>query len=179
MFYFIDPKVKPNSLQLGFSLIELLVVLALLAIITGLAAPNFTESVKNNLLSSQSSQFNSLIQYSRSQAMMNASTVFVRSKDGSDNWVGKEIISWRDLDGDNTFDNNEILKTYKSKPSISLDVLIGGVKQTEVSFSGLGLLNSAQNLEVSFCDNRTGEKGFTLTVLASGVSAINDKADCS
>jgi hypothetical protein len=53
------------------------------------------------------------------------------------------------------------------------------VAQSEVSFSGLGLLNSSQNIQMSLCDSRTGEKGYTLTVLASGVSAINDKVDCS
>jgi type IV fimbrial biogenesis protein FimT len=163
----------------GFTLLELMVVLSILAIITGLAAPSFTNSVKNNALLSQSTELKNLIQFSRSQAMMNASTVIVQTRDGTNAWNGKEIIAWRDVDNDSVIDDAEVIRSYKTNASISLDVLVGAVAQSEVSFSGLGLLNSSQNIQMSLCDSRTGEKGYTLTVLASGVSAINDKVDCS
>jgi type IV fimbrial biogenesis protein FimT len=53
---------------LGFSLIELLVVVAIAAILLGIGVPNFSRLVVNNRLDTTTNDFMSALQYARSEA---------------------------------------------------------------------------------------------------------------
>jgi type IV fimbrial biogenesis protein FimT len=60
--------VMPNSSQRGFTLIELMVVVALVAIILALAAPSFTGTLARKRMEGVASELATDIQYARSEA---------------------------------------------------------------------------------------------------------------
>lgn len=54
----------------GFTLIELIVVIALLAIVAAMAMPNFIQFIRNNQVQSKTDELVSFLQYARSQALV-------------------------------------------------------------------------------------------------------------
>ncbi|MBA1261399.1 GspH/FimT family pseudopilin [Stutzerimonas stutzeri] len=67
----------------GFTLVELLIVLALLAIAAGIAMPNFARLVANNQIEAQAQTLNSLLQFARSQAVVRRTSIAL-SNDAND-----------------------------------------------------------------------------------------------
>lgn len=53
----------------GFTLIELMIIIALLAIIISIAVPNFTQFVRNNNVQAKADELNSFLHYARAQAI--------------------------------------------------------------------------------------------------------------
>lgn len=58
-----------NKTQSGFTLIELMIVIALLTLIVSIALPNFNQLVASNRLQAQADQIEGLLQYARNQAI--------------------------------------------------------------------------------------------------------------
>lgn len=61
--------VAPRQLLTGFSLIELMVVIAIVAIMAGLAAPSFTDMLRRNRLSAAASALQVSLSLARSEAV--------------------------------------------------------------------------------------------------------------
>jgi type IV fimbrial biogenesis protein FimT len=82
----------------GFTLIEMMVVIALIAIMATVAVPNFTIMVKNNRLTSQANSLIAAVNLARSEAIKrNSNIVICRSADGancasSDGWEQGWIV---------------------------------------------------------------------------------------
>lgn len=68
----------------GFTLVELMIVIALLAIIAFIAVPNFTNLIRDNRIQSQAEELNSLLQYARSEAVIRkvSTTVTINTDSG-------------------------------------------------------------------------------------------------
>lgn len=61
----------------GFTLVELMIVVALVAITATIAVPNFNNLIQNNRVQSQAEDLNALFQYARSESAIRKRSVTV------------------------------------------------------------------------------------------------------
>ena len=99
--------------QNGFTLLELLVTIAITAIIVALAAPSFTDVFDDNVLLTQTNQFATAINVARSEAVKRNGRVLICKRTGNQcatsnatNWEDGWII-FADADNDNAVDSGE------------------------------------------------------------------------
>lgn len=106
----------------GFTLIELMVAVTILAVLAALAAPSFNEAILGNKLASYANSFVASAQLARSEAIKrNATVVMCRSADGascagSGGWQQGWIL-WRDADNDDTVDADEVIQRQQALSS--------------------------------------------------------------
>ena len=95
------PSAPPQSAS-GFSLIEMMVVVSLMAILAGLAAPSFTGMIESYQVASARDNLLSTLQFARTEAIRTGQPITVRRRADcpSNNW-GCGWIVFRDTNGDN------------------------------------------------------------------------------
>ena len=98
----------------GFTLIELMVTIAVAAVLLALAQPSFTALINSNRLAAQSNELVAGLQEARIEALRaNRRVTVCRSSNGTTcdaaagNWTG--WISFVDTDGDQVVDDGETL----------------------------------------------------------------------
>ena len=149
---------KYKGRESGFTLLELLVTIAIFAIVVALAAPNFMGSLQTGRLKSTSNGFHKLLKYSRAEAIRtgknvaiisNASGFSARTTDATPIDIRRAVI------GSGVVFNTTVT---------NLQFDNRGFVQSTVPTAGLRIF--------TFCDNRVKEEGYRVTVLESGLSVI-------
>lgn len=151
--------------QRGFTLIEMLVVLAIAAILVMLAAPSFKRLIQSNSMASGVNTFLSDLRYARSESVrLGGGIVMCRSDDpeaatpacntgtgpNANGWVSGWIV-FHDLNTNADIDANEPLLRVQA-PIKSLDsILEAGGASTKFRFTATGrLADSGSATEVKF-----------------------------
>lgn len=91
----------------GFTLVELLVTLAVLGVIVGMAVPSFSEMLRSNHAQLQSGLLAKTFNYARSEAIKRGSAVRVSALSNGNWHLGWRV--WVDRNGNNSFDQGELL----------------------------------------------------------------------
>jgi type IV fimbrial biogenesis protein FimT len=164
-----------NRSQRGFTLIELMVTILLLAILLGFAVPSFRSLIQNNRLTTHANDFITSMNYARSEAVKRGVQVSVTATDTSDNadeW-GSGWTVWIDQDADGVLDAGEEIGTVQGfGDDTTLDSTNDiGVYQYIADGTQTGVGGDVLNL----CDSsRTGETGRQIRVAVNGrVSVFN------
>lgn len=172
----------------GFTLVELMVVLAVVAILLGVAGPYFTEYIKNNRISGQSNSFHSALMLARSEALARITRVTACSSSNgtscaSGGWEQGWIV-FVDSDNDAVVDGGETIlrvdqvltggNTLRGESSVASYVSYVGDGSTMTTGGGI----QAGTLVV--CDDR----GFTsdaraIIISATGRARVTDATDSS
>lgn len=104
----------------GFTLIELMVAVSVLAIVLGIGVPGFQELIQNNRITTQANEFVAALNFARSEAIKRGIRITLcRSSDGSNcsdsgNWDQGWIV-FVDTNNNASVDGGEpILKVYSS-----------------------------------------------------------------
>ncbi|ASL01036.1 MULTISPECIES: GspH/FimT family pseudopilin [Xanthomonas] len=103
--------------QLGFSLIEMMVTIIVLAIVMAIAFPNFTALINSNRLSAAANELSASLQLARSEAVRsNASVTLCPSNDGATCANGGNWARWIVLRG------TEVLRVSEVRPQLQVSV---------------------------------------------------------
>lgn len=138
----------------GFTLLEVMVVVAIVAILTTLAGPSFVSLVQSNAVSSNVNTFMADIRFARSEAVRRGGAVIMcRSDDpeaaapacgtgsgpGTNGWVSGWLI-FEDRDGSLTRNAGDELLRVQS-PITNLDSIVEA-SSTKFQFTALGRMKS-------------------------------------
>jgi type IV fimbrial biogenesis protein FimT len=154
----------------GFTLIELMIVLALLGVLSAVAIPNFSEMMANNRIRTNTNTFIGAFSYARSEAVGRGSSVRVSSLSGTGAW-DSGLRVWQDTDGDNAYDAGEELRQISAFTSNTITATL-----SDFEFSPTGQVDNSDTFEV--CDSRTGETGRTITLLGGGGMTVSNSSSC-
>lgn len=175
---------KSLLLLKGFTLLELLVTIAIAAVIMGIAVPGFMTAIKNNRLTATVNDFVAALNIARSEAVKRGYRVSVCvSSDGAT--CAAAGVSWdqgwlvfADANNNNTFDAAEAppLKVFAGVSGRQITIVGSTVVQSRVTYSqtGQGVIPVGAKV-IKFCDDRMGNFGKTITfnTLGRGVIAAN------
>jgi len=137
----------------GFTLIELMIVLSVLAILIAAAVPNYNDFVKNQRVKTASFEFFSSLVLARSEALTRNSTVTVAATSGTTNWAA----GWEVRAG------ATVLRKQESLPNI----VIAGTTST-LSYTGTGRVPGAGAIEIEISATGAGITPRCITVDLSG-----------
>jgi type IV fimbrial biogenesis protein FimT len=144
--------------QRGFTLVELMVVVAIAAVLIAMAVPSFTGLIKSNQVSSAVNTFLSDVRFARSEAIKRGGSVVICRSDSPEatspvcstsgnaangnGWVSGWVI-FQDLNNDGTIDAGEPI--LRLQPAItSVDVMTEGAAtpRAKAVFTATGRLQA-------------------------------------
>tara|TARA_R110002050_G_scaffold1244_4_gene8634 strand:+ start:67867 stop:68529 length:663 start_codon:yes stop_codon:yes gene_type:complete len=101
-----DSMTKSQMKMVGFTLIELMVTLAVLAVLAGIAAPSFMAMIRDNRITTQANNLVGSIQLARSEAAKRGVQITIRHNGATaNNWDNGWIV-FTDWDADGIYDDN-------------------------------------------------------------------------
>lgn len=174
----------------GFSLLELIVTVAILAIALGVAAPSLRDAVLNTRMTAQANDFMADLAVARSEAVKRSVSVFMCTSSNqttctSGSWANGWLIVL-DNDGDGAWEAGEatIVKAHEALSQGNTLTVTGAIagpgSVTYIPYHPSGMSTLA-NVVIAMCDMRTGtagrQKGRTITVNRTG-RAVVARRDC-
>lgn len=170
---------RPERSGAGFSLLELLIVISLLSILMGIAAPALSSFIKNDRLVAQINTLAGHLAHARSAAVTrHQSTILCASDDqatcSSNDWADGWIVF---VDVNNDADltvADEILSQYEGLPG---NVTLSSSMGSKVIYDGRGF---ATNTFGSFalCDDRGDEHMKSISIQRTGRVHHGGAASC-
>ncbi len=164
-----------NNTQSGFSLLELMAVLAIGSILAALALPSYRDLVKNNCLTTNTNALIAIFQQARSEAVKRKSTVTILSNTGTTDWAtfGWSVTINEDRNGNGVLDPGE---DYDGdgvlSPSAIMRFVELGCTNTIVGnntiqrYYSTGFIDAVARFDL--CDDRTGETGRRVAITITG-----------
>ena len=168
--------------QGGFTLLELMVTIAIAAIVLSVGVPSFRGVIMDNRLVSQANQIVTSIKIARSAAVrfQRNATVCASSNfdattpscSASNDWSNGWIV-WVDKDRDATTDANEVISVFG--PIHNASTLNSGAPSFTYDARGFATTGGG---DLTLCDNRTAETGRLIRVNAVGRTNVS-RQGCS
>ncbi|MCM0610988.1 GspH/FimT family pseudopilin [Marinobacter sediminum] len=171
----------------GFTLLELMITIVVLAVVASFAIPSFQETVLNNRLTAQINETSSLISYARSEASkLRAGVVTVcgstdsASCSGSAAWETGWVV-FRDIDGDRaleTADGDQLLKVRGALSGGNslrvVDLSSDSGNWVQFASNGFPVPSATGNASGTFiiCDDRGAARARATVVNVSGQTRL-------
>ena len=155
----------------GFTIIELMIGIAVLGIITAIAMPTLNQFLVKMRIDNEVSQLYRLVLSARNSAINMERNVTLCPLSGTNtctNAWGGELSVFIDLDNDNIFEpaNNEAL--LKVKPAIQNNDTLTYAGFSRITFAPTGQLSAALNSTFVYCPQGFDDLGRAVLLSASG-----------
>ncbi|GLS28165.1 GspH/FimT family protein [Marinibactrum halimedae] len=159
----------------GFTLLELLVTLTIVAILAAIAAPSFSNLIANSRMNSAETRMVNAIQMARSEASARNQEVFVNAADG---WGGRIIVA-ADTNADGEFDADDAIVKIFNPAEAGVTIATEPADRTQLSYLGTGRLNNPATSASEFvmCSEESAQ-GRRITLNAVGRLGVANE-DCS
>jgi type IV fimbrial biogenesis protein FimT len=172
----------------GFTLIEMLVAVAVLIVALAVGVPRFSTLIKNNGLTASSNEFVNTLGLARSEAIKRLKTVTVCKSDAANlnqcaassaaypagDW-SKGWIAFVDENGNGTVNTGDrIVAAHGQLPSKQRLIASGNADSLQYLSSG----KIAATRTLKLCDDRTGNLGNSITISATGRARLTTKVSC-
>ena len=132
------PALGQRTTERGFSLLEVMVVVAILAILAALAGPSFTPMIERWRVRSATEDLQSSLYFARSEAIKRGGGISVAAKDGADWSSGWQVKSGTDVLQNTDAPTGVVvsLTDSESKSLLSIDIdRWGKLEKTPLAFS--------------------------------------------
>jgi len=159
----------------GFTLSELCATLAVLAILSTLAAASMSSTVSNNRVYAAQDEFVAYVAFARSEAMRRGTTVIVGAiAPVTGNGFGGGWKVWVDENDNGAYDAGEtLLRTHEALPS---NIIVGNGSTNTIAFTPLGFLTPGAAVDVKVCPADPALGGFDITIQPNGLTDVRDVA---
>ncbi|MFX4229099.1 MAG: GspH/FimT family pseudopilin [Porticoccaceae bacterium] len=160
--------------NLGFTLIELMVTVALVAILAAIAAPGMSSFIENSQIKAEAQRLASLLSLARNQAITDNMPMVV-SGSFSNNALNIDIYSNSDGDATLTFEAGDTYIERSSGSQTELDIGSNAVVSGDniILFDEDGRLDEAGVAIVTFC-NEANTLGRQVSVNIIGRVSVSD-----
>ncbi|PZO64926.1 MAG: pre-pilin like leader sequence [Pseudoxanthomonas suwonensis] len=167
----------------GFTLVELMVTVLVLAIAVGLAWPSYQNVIRSNRITSTNNEFITLISYARTESIRNSrGSGLCLSQDGTqcDGGFADGWIVWPDLNANRTKDADEqALRVLQANPAMVFEP-VSASSPGSLVFDPRGRISDntprIYALRPTDCKSATSYQR-TITILASGQTRV-ERSQC-
>ena len=162
----------------GFTILELMLAVAIASVMAAIALPNFSAMIKNNCMTTNANRFVTSLQLARSEAVKRRTNIAIAAKSAtSDNEWGTGWRVFVDTNGNGSVSfGEEIIR------DVDLTCGIGTTKfdstVSSITYESKGYLDSAGDVLFTLCDDRTAETGRQIEVTEIGRPSTNNKYAC-
>ena len=160
----------------GFTLIELMIVMVIVAIFVTVGVPNFQNLISDNRLSTQTNRIVASLQFARSEALKTGTQVIVcRSTDGSTCAAGTGTtwetgwLVYVDADNSNTLNAGDVVLQSSGSLSSGNTLRAAGAFDTSITYMPTGL-QSLGNGNFRLCDGYSPDvnQGRSISISTTG-----------
>jgi prepilin-type N-terminal cleavage/methylation domain-containing protein len=166
-----------HSIERGFTLIEMMVVLVLIFLIVGISLPNLRRAIVRSDLLSEVKKVQMAVMFSRIHAIKNGRRVALKILDDDAEQEGGTIIAWVDDNGDGSSAGEEIIKQWRVGHNVGNIITLAPDGATSLDLFPLA---GGGELGVVFLPNGTvitnvsGDVGIGTGAVVIGDSKFND-----
>lgn len=168
--------------QAGFTLVELLIVLALIGVVASLAYPSFQETIRLNRVQSQTTRLLSTLMIARSEAAKtNRPAIICKSPNGSTcstdasvKWDGGWLV-FRDDNGDGVQDAGEpVIRVENAVPETVTVRATESAFANSLTYAPDGTINGLITQIFKICSGDSIRGARAIAVDATGRPRVND-----
>jgi type IV fimbrial biogenesis protein FimT len=161
----------------GFSVIELMIVVAVAAVLLATAVPSFNQTILNNRLATQVNELHTGLSLARSEAVKrNANVTVCQSSNGAGcngSWQDGWIVFQDDNSDGNVNSGEEILRVTEAIPG-AIRITFDG---EQVTYASSGLAIGGVTGTFTFCDSRGDNEARGLIIGPSGRPRLAQDSD--
>lgn len=178
----------------GFSMIEIMIAIAIIGIVMAVAVPNLSNVLRNSRITSVSNELLATFNFARSEAIKRRVDIVICNtptgtsltaptitdcSDGGASWEQGWIVHVND-----TATPDFTILRVQGPLTDNIDVQTNLTNLDLVEFNNRGFVSASNNFVFSICDDRGPETGKMLQIESTGrsrVAAFNDPSavDCS